>query len=131
MALETGSRRSMLARVRYLGSAKDGTGHWWAQRLTAVALVPLSIWFVASMVALTGAPQEDVVGWLGRPLPALFMILLIVAAFHHAQLGLQVVVEDYVHRPALRIALLMIVKFAAIGLGLAAVYAVLKIAFGG
>ena len=121
----------MLARVRHLGSAKDGTAHWWAQRLTAVALVPLSVWFVASMVALTGAPQDDVVAWLGRPLPAILMIMLIVAAFHHAQLGLQVVIEDYVHWPALRVASLMAVKFAALGLGLAAVYAVLKIAFGG
>ncbi|MFO0995962.1 MAG: succinate dehydrogenase, hydrophobic membrane anchor protein [Alphaproteobacteria bacterium] len=131
MAGETGSRRSMLARVRYLGSAKDGTAHWWAQRLTAVALVPLSIWFVASMVALTGAPHEDVTAWLRRPLPAVFMILLVVAVFHHAQLGLQVVIEDYVRRPALRVASLMIVKLAAFGLGLAAIFAVLKIAFGG
>jgi succinate dehydrogenase / fumarate reductase, membrane anchor subunit len=82
-------------------------------------------------VALTGAPREDVAAWLGRPLPAIFMILLIVATFHHAQLGLQVVIEDYVHGPALRIASLMIVKFASIGLGLAAIYAVLKIALGG
>lgn len=131
MTLETGSQRSMLARVRHLGSAKDGTAHWWAQRLTAVALVPLSVWFVASMVALTGAPREDVAAWLGQPLPAILMILLIVAAFHHAQLGLHVVIEDYVHRPALRVASLMAVKFTALGLGLAAVYAVLKIAFGG
>jgi succinate dehydrogenase / fumarate reductase membrane anchor subunit len=121
----------MLARVRHLGSAKDGTAHWWAQRLTAIALVPLSIWCVASMVVLTGAPHMDVAAWLSRPLPVILMILLIVATFHHAQLGLQAVIDDYVHQPVLRVASLMIVKFAACGLGLAAVFAVLKIAFGG
>ncbi len=125
------SRRTTLARVRFLGSAKDGTAHWWAQRLTAAALVPLALWFVAGMVILAGSGHGPFVAWLGRPVPAVLMLLLIVATFHHAQLGLQVVIEDYVHQPGLRIALLVLVKFAAFGLGLAAVFAVLKIAFGG
>lgn len=125
------SRRTTLARVRFLGSAKDGTAHWWAQRLTAAALVPLALWFVAGMVILAGSGHGQFVAWLGRPMPAVLMLLLIVATFHHAQLGLQVVIEDYVHQPGLRIALLVLVKFAAFGLGLAAAFAVLKIAFGG
>ena len=125
------SRRSALARVRFLGSAKDGTGHWWAQRLTALALVPLCLWFVASIVMLAGADHGQVVAWIGRPVPAILMVLLIVATFHHAQLGLQVVIEDYVHEPALRFAAIILVKLAAVALGVAGAFAVLRIAFGG
>jgi succinate dehydrogenase / fumarate reductase, membrane anchor subunit len=125
------SRRSALARVRFLGSAKDGTGHWWAQRLTALALIPLCLWFVASVVMLAGSDYEQVVAWIGRPVPAILMLLLIAATFHHAQLGMQVVIEDYVHEPALRFASLILVKLAAVALGVAGAFAVLRIAFGG
>ena len=125
------SRRSTLSRVRHLGSAHDGTAHWWVQRVTAVALIPLTIWFVVSVVMLAGAPHEEVVAWLAQPVPAILMLLLIVATFHHAQLGLQVVIEDYVHQPALRVTSLILVKLGAAALGLAAAFAVLKIAFGG
>lgn len=131
MASPPRSRRSPLSRVRHLGSAHDGTAHWWAQRLTAVALVPLAIWFIASIVMLAGAPHEEVVAWLARPVPAILMLLLIVATFHHAQLGLQVVIEDYIHQPALRVTSVILVKLGAVALGFAAVFAVLKIAFGG
>ncbi|MBM3542555.1 MAG: succinate dehydrogenase, hydrophobic membrane anchor protein [Alphaproteobacteria bacterium] len=124
------SRRTTLARVRFLGSAKDGTAHWWMQRLTAVALVPLVLWFVVSMVMLTGASHGAFVGWLARPVPAILMLLLVVATFHHAQLGLQVVIEDYVAQPALRLVLLVLAKFAAVVLGVAAAFAVIKIALG-
>lgn len=131
MAGPTPSRRSALSRVRYLGSAHDGTAHFWAQRLTAVALIPLTIWFVISIVTLVGAPYEDVAAWLARPVPAILMVLLVVATFHHAQLGLQVVIEDYIHQQGLRVASLVLVKLGAAALGFAAVFAVLKIAFGG
>lgn len=131
MAGPTPSRRSALSRVRYLGSARDGTAHFWAQRLTAVALIPLTIWFVISIVTLVGAPYEDVAAWLARPVPAILMVLLVVATFHHAQLGLQVVIEDYIHQQGLRVASLVLVKLGAAALGFAAVFAVLKIAFGG
>ncbi len=124
------SHRTTLARVRFLGSAKDGTAHWWMQRLTALALVPLVLWFVVSMVMLTGASHAAFVGWLARPVPAVLMLLLVVATFHHAQLGLQVVIEDYVAQPALRLILLVLAKFAAIALGVAAAFAVIKIALG-
>lgn len=131
MAGPSQSRRSVLSRVRYLGSAHDGTAHFWAQRLTAVALIPLTIWFVVSIVMLAGAPHEEVAAWLARPVPAILMVLLVVATFHHAQLGLQVVIEDYVHQQGLRVAGLVLVKLGAVALGFAAVFAVLKIAFGG
>jgi succinate dehydrogenase / fumarate reductase membrane anchor subunit len=122
-------RRTQLGRVRGLGSAKSGTGHWWAQRLTAVALIPLVIWFVVSVITLTGAPQPAVAAWLGNPLTATLMVLLIFATFHHAQLGLQVVIEDYVHGKGTRLALIVLVKFAAILLGTGSVIAVLKLCF--
>jgi len=122
-------RRTQLGRVRGLGSAKSGTGHWWAQRLTAIALIPLVIWFVVSVIVLTGAPHAAVVAWLGNPLTATLMVLLIFATFHHAQLGLQVVIEDYVHGEGTRLALIVLVKFAAILLGTGSVIAALKLCF--
>ena len=122
-------RRTQLGRVRGLGSAKSGTGHWWAQRLTAVALIPLVVWFAVSVIVLTGAPHASVTAWLGNPLNATLMVLLIFATFHHAQLGLQVVIEDYVHGEGTRLALIVLVKFAAILLGTGSVIAVLKLCF--
>ena len=86
--------RSSLGRARGLGSAKEGVQHWWVQRMTALALVPLCLWFVASIVGLAGAPREEVVAWIGRPVPATLLLLLVAAGFHHSQLGLQVVIED-------------------------------------
>lgn len=124
------SMRSPLARVRGLGSAKEGAGHWWAQRLTAVALVPLIIWFVASVCAMTGADYGAVRDWIANPLVAVLLVLLAIAVFHHAQLGLQVVIEDYVHSEGLKIASIVLVKFAALALGVASVLSILKISLG-
>ena len=121
--------RSALGRVRHLGSAKEGVQHWWAQRVTALALVPLILWFVASIAYLAGADHAGFIGWVARPSNALLMIFLLAAGFHHAQLGLQVVIEDYVHSEGYKLALLIIVKFAALLLALAGIFAVLKIAF--
>jgi succinate dehydrogenase / fumarate reductase membrane anchor subunit len=125
------SMRSPLGRARGLGSAKSGTQHWWAQRLTALALVPLTIWFVIAMVAATGSDYASARVFIGNPITAVLLILLIVATFHHAQLGLQVVIEDYVHTKPVEIALLLIIKGAAVVLALAAIFAVLSVAFGG
>jgi succinate dehydrogenase / fumarate reductase membrane anchor subunit len=125
------SIRTPLARARGLGSAKSGTGHWWAQRLTAIALIPLVIWFAISVVVMAGADHEAVVAWIGNPLTAVLLVLLIVAVFHHAHLGLQVVIEDYVHTRWMEIALLLIVKGAALLLGAIGILSVLKIAIGG
>ena len=125
------SLRSPLGRARGLGSAKSGTQHWWSQRLTALALVPLTIWFVIAMVAATGADYTSARAFIGNPITAVLLILLIVATFHHAQLGLQVVIEDSVHTKPVEIALLLITKAAAVVLALAAILAVLLIALGG
>ncbi|MBO6781945.1 MAG: succinate dehydrogenase, hydrophobic membrane anchor protein [Alphaproteobacteria bacterium] len=125
------SLRSPLGRARGLGSAKSGTDHWWAQRLTALALVPLIIWFVISMITITGADHETALAFIGSPINAVLLTLLIVAVFHHGQLGLQVVIEDYVHTKWLEVALILAVKGAAIFFGVASVYAVIAIALGG
>lgn len=125
------SLRTDLARVRGLGSAKSGTGHWLAQRLSALALVPLMLWLVVSLVTLAGAEHAAVVAWLGNPLVAVLMVLMIAAGFHHAQLGMQVVIEDYVHTEWLKVASIVLVRFAAAALGVAAAFSVLKIAFSG
>jgi len=123
--------RSPLGRVRGLGSAKEGVQQWWMQRLTALALVPLSLWLVAAVVALAGANHVAVVAWIGQPVTVGLLVLLIGATFYHAQLGLQVVIEDYVHNEAVKIAGLLLVKAAALLLALAGILAVLFVAFGG
>lgn len=125
------SYRSPLGRARGLGSAREGTAHWWAQRLTAVALVPLTLWFVIGLIGTIGAEHALVADWIGLPINATLMVILLVALFHHAQLGLQVVIEDYVHHEGLKIAGIMLVKFLAVLLGLASIFAVLDISFGG
>ena len=123
--------RSPLAEARGLGAAKDGVGHWWAQRVSALALVPLSLWLVASLVAMTGAGHAEVSAWLARPWVAVTLVLTMFATFFHLKLGLQVVVEDYVEGRVARTALELLVTFAAIALGTGAVFAVLKVALGG
>jgi len=125
------SFRTPLGRVRGLGSAKDGTHHWWMQRLTAIALVPLIVWFVVSVLMMIGADRGTMVSWLGSPITAGLMVMLIIAVFHHAQLGLQVVIEDYIHNETWKIGLVIFVKFAALLVGGIAVISVLKLAFGG
>jgi succinate dehydrogenase / fumarate reductase membrane anchor subunit len=123
--------RTPLGRVRGLGSAKEGVQHWWLQRVTAVALVPLVVLFVAYLVTLTGQDYGDVRAALGRPVPALIALLLVVALFWHLKLGLQVVIEDYVHAEGVKIVSLLAMNFACIVVGLACVLAVLSIAVGG
>ena len=122
--------RTPLGRVRGLGSAREGTEHWWMVRLTSLALIPLTIWFVASVISLAGADYVAVVNWLRSPIVAVLMILFIGTSFHHAQAGLQVVIEDYVHHEPAKLAAILFVKAAALVLGLAGIFAVLKIAFG-
>ncbi|MBM3485980.1 MAG: succinate dehydrogenase, hydrophobic membrane anchor protein [Alphaproteobacteria bacterium] len=123
--------RSPLGRVRGLGAAKDGTAHWWAQRITAAALVPLTIWFVASIAAMAGAGHAAVLAWVANPVVAILLILLVIATFHHAQLGMQTVIEDYVHHEGTKVVVLVLVKLAAFALGVAAVFAVVRIAVKG
>lgn len=123
--------RTPLGRVRGLGSAKEGVNHWWLQRVSSVALVPLILWFVASVVGLIGADHATFVAWLRQPLNTILMTALLAAGFHHLQLGLQVIIEDYVHHEAAKIASLIVMKFAVVLLALAGIFSVLKIAFEG
>lgn len=125
------SLRSPLGRVRGLGSAKEGAQHWWIQRLTSVALVPLILWLVASLIGLVGADYVTFTAWLRQPLDTILTIGLLGAGFWHLQLGLQVVIEDYVHHEAAKIASIVVVKFATAFLALGGIFSVLKIAFGG
>lgn len=122
--------RSELGRVRGLGSAKEGAQHWWMQRVSALALVPLSLWFVTALVAHMGADYTAMRAWLGSPVTFAMMALTVGITFYHAQLGLQVVIEDYVHGEGLKIAAILAVKFICAALALAAVVALLVIAFG-
>ena len=101
--------RTPLARARGLGSAHSGVHHWWAQRLTALALLPLTLWFLCAAVRMIGATRDDVVSWMAGPLPLVLMIALVIATFHHLQLGLQVVIEDYVENHALRVGAVLLV----------------------
>ncbi len=130
MASHVRDYRTPLARVRHLGAAKDGTHHWWHQRVTSIALVPLAIWFVISLIPLVGASYSEAAAWAGHPVVAALLILLLVAMFYHMALGLQVVVEDYVHHEGAKIATLLAIKFvSAIG-AVAGILAVLTVALG-
>jgi succinate dehydrogenase / fumarate reductase membrane anchor subunit len=125
------SLRSPLGRVLGLGSAKGGSGHWYAQRVSAVALVILGFWFIASLAMLgAGAPLDAVTGWLRSPFPAAMAVLLVVVTAWHAMLGLQVVIEDYVADKGTRMVVLVALKFALVVAALIGVLAVLRIAFG-
>ncbi|MGQ3298268.1 succinate dehydrogenase, hydrophobic membrane anchor protein [Reyranella sp.] len=123
--------RSPLNRARGLGSAKSGVHHFWVQRLTALALIPLVIWFAISLVTMSGADYGMVRAWIGSPVAMVLLILTIVIGLHHGQLGLQVVIEDYVHNDGAKLALIVAVKFIAVLFGLAAVVAIMRIGFGG
>ena len=125
------SLQTDLARVRGLGSAKEGTGHWWAQRLTAVALVPLGIWFVFAAVSLAGADLVEFRAWLTVPYNLILMVLLVGVLFHHMQLGMQVVFEDYIHNERSKTVVLVLNKFIAVILGVSCIIALLRVAFGG
>lgn len=119
--------RSPLGRARGLGSARAGSHHWWGQRLTAIALVPLTIWFIFAVIHLSGASHSVVIGWLSSPLTMGLMLALIVATFHHLQLGVQVVIEDYVHDERIKIGAVLAVRGLSILLALVCIVSVLKI----
>jgi len=122
--------RTPLGRIEGLGSARAGTTHFWQQRLTSVALVPLSIWFVASALAYVGAERGAVAAFFAEPAEAILMFLFIVATVHHMSLGLQVVIEDYVHQEGAKVTLLVLNRFACWTIGAAAGFALVKMAFG-
>jgi succinate dehydrogenase / fumarate reductase membrane anchor subunit len=122
--------RSPLARAMGFGSAKDGVEHWWMERVSAVALVPLTLWFVASIIAHTGNDYATFIVWLRTPLASILMILLLIALFYHTALGLQVVIEDYVHS-GVKFAALVAVRLGCFALAATGIVAALRIAFGG
>ncbi|NKB39208.1 MAG: succinate dehydrogenase, hydrophobic membrane anchor protein [Gammaproteobacteria bacterium] len=124
------SLQTPLAKVKGLGSAKDGTHHWWHQRLSAIALLPLSLWFIYSVVSMVGADYMTVVYWIRLPYVTVLLILFLVALFYHALLGMQIVVEDYIHSEWQKIACLILVKFLAAVGALASVLSVLNVFFG-
>lgn len=123
-------QQTAIARVRGLGAAREGVGHWKLQRLTAIANIPLVLWFVFNAAALSGETYEAARAWLGSPLPATLMILLVISVFYHARLGLQVVIEDYVLHEGARVASLVLISLLAVGLAVACVVAVLTVLFG-
>ena len=119
--------RSELGRARGLGSARRGSKAWLAERLTALALVPLSLWFVASVVRLEGATRADMVAWLHHPVALVLMLCLIVSMFWHMELGLRVVVEDYVHSNLLRIPMLVLQRGVCIVAAVLCIIAALRL----
>jgi succinate dehydrogenase / fumarate reductase membrane anchor subunit len=120
--------QSGLGRVRGLGAAKEGVTHWWTQRVTAAALVPLTLWFVASVILLAGADHATVSAWIARPLNTVLLLCLLGATFWHAALGLQVVIEDYIHQERAKIGALLAAKAVLIIGALMGIVAVLRIA---
>lgn len=123
------SLQSPLNKVLGLGSAKEGSGHWWAQRLTAVSLVPLTLWFALSLLSLDYGSYASIRSWIADPFHSILLILLVISVVYHSSLGLQVVVEDYIHGAA-KIAVLVVVQFGHVALVVAGIYAVVVIAIG-
>ena len=123
------SLRSPLGRVLGMGSAKDGTGHWWAQRVSAVALVPLTLWFFYSLIALPALDYGTVKAWLALPISSFLAVLSVTVLTHHSYLGTTVVVEDYVHG-GLKVVTLMVFRFLYVLFGGASIFAILRVAFG-
>ena len=125
------SLRSPLSRVLGSGSAKEGTDHWWMQRMTAIALLILGPWFLISIARLDNYSQADLTGWVANPFNAVMLLLASLTLSWHSMLGIQVVVEDYVHAAGLKVVSLILSKFIHVFLCVAAVLAVLKVALGG
>jgi len=119
-----------LGRVLGSGSAKSGFHHWWGQRVSALALIPLALWFLFSLLALPGFDYASVTAWIDAPWHAVLLCLLVGTACWHSQLGVCVVIEDYVHTPGLKLSSLLIVQFVHALVAVAGIFAVLKIAFG-
>lgn len=125
------SYRTPLSRVTGLGSAKEGTGHFWLQRMTAVANIPLTLFFVWLVISLIGADRAQMLAMFANPIVAALTILMVLSAAIHMKLGVQVVIEDYVHNEGLKIALVLANTFFSYGVAAIAVVSLLKLSFGG
>ena len=124
------SLRSPLGHVLGSGSAKDGTGHWWAQRVSAVGLLLLGLWFLWSLTNIAGFAQAQVTTWISNPCNSVMLLLLCGTLAWHSSLGVQVVIEDYVHGPLLKVCLLLLNRFAHVFVAITAAFAVLRISLG-
>lgn len=126
-ALHVSDLRSQLKRAEGLGSARHGSGTWRAERLTSIALVPLTLWFIASVISLEGATRADMVAWLHAPVPLILILCLSVATFWHMALGLTVVIEDYIHHKGLRVTLVLLQRGVCIVAALFCIIAALRL----
>jgi succinate dehydrogenase / fumarate reductase, membrane anchor subunit len=124
------SLRSPMGRVLGLGAAKEGSGHWWMQRVTSVALLVLSLWFVAALLRLDDLNYALVITWIAQPVNAVLLSLLVGTAVYHSQLGVQVVVEDYVTGKGAKVVTMLLMNFVHVALAALGIFAILKIAFG-
>ncbi|MDJ0812159.1 MAG: succinate dehydrogenase, hydrophobic membrane anchor protein [Woeseiaceae bacterium] len=124
------SLRAPLGRVLGLGTAKDGTDHWWAQRISGVALALLGLWFVASLVMLPSLEHYTVVDFISRPINTVLLALLCLTIAYHSHLGVQVVIEDYVHGHGVKIVSLVLSRFVHIFVAVLSIYAILRIGLG-
>ena len=131
MSKTTSSLSTPMARVRGLGAAKSGTGHFWLTRLTAVANVPLTIAFVVIVLMLAKADYAAAMKIVGHPVAGILLLLFVGSATVHMRLGMQVIIEDYIHGEGAKVLAVMANTFFAIAVGAASVYAVLKLSFGG
>ncbi len=122
--------KTPLARARHHGSAQSGTHHWWMQRVTAIALVPLTIWMLSCASCFTMKSQLELITWLKSPFIAIVMSLFVITSFYHAALGMQTIIEDYVHKKGTKIFLLLLVQYGLFVMGAVCLYAILKINFG-
>jgi succinate dehydrogenase / fumarate reductase membrane anchor subunit len=122
------SLQTPLHKVQGMGSGHSGTGHFWHERVTAVALIPLSLWFLYVMLGLSGTSEVTALQFLAHPLNALLMAAFILFSLYHAALGLQVVIDDYIHTPGAKIFLLLVVRFSVIAIGSTCLFAIVRIA---
>ncbi|TPK52087.1 succinate dehydrogenase, hydrophobic membrane anchor protein [Mesorhizobium sp. B2-4-19] len=123
--------RTPLAKVRGLGSAREGTGHFWRQRLTAIANIPLMLFFVGFLIALNGSGYAEVRAALANPFVALMLALVLISGLIHMRLGMQVIIEDYITSEGLKLATIALNTFFTVAVGVASIFALLKLAFGG